>query len=414
MALLPLLFVFALVLPSQSKEASVKGLQAKVEALEQENAALKEQIRDFGEVPYFSTQVIVDSLGSVTGLAMNKGSFDNVDLTPVYSATSATKEALSKASEQATAAASSSLAKATEALKVAAERAQDLHGKHASQHTEQYYKTAVETYTEHLEPHVATARKAYYDSVHPHVGAVPGKIYDGVGAAVEGGKKLPPILADFMNTARTSVSEASKGPLGTQLGFLVKPQAFTVMGRTFRFNHGFLDVALAAVQGLIAAYLAFKILGQLLLRTIVWRIGVQLLGKKVCLGLTSTLIKVSYKGTKIVLSLLFSLVLTVFALSLSFLFLFICGAVGIAILHAIETSFTVGLTHRMRLLVGASVGSLFFLICRIKCCRRKKVEKKPEKATNGKNGKENKAPDAKKQAAAKSDAKQATKPTKKK
>jgi len=412
---LPLL-VAALVLASPARAAeascdsSLKQLQAKLEVLQKENAELKKQVANAGtqqnEVPYFSTEAIVDSLGSVSDFAFSQSNFDTMDLKSVYSARDASYEAFQAASVHATAAASKGLAAATEAMFSAAEMAQDLHGKHVSQHTREYYDTTLETYAEHVEPHVSLAKKAYYANVHPHVDKASESISAGVGAAMEGGRTLTPKLWSVVEMAIAAVSEASSGAAGKQMAFLVEAKTFTVMGRFFRFNHGFLDIALAVMQGLIALYLGFTILWRLCLSTLVWKIGVQLLGRKVFLGITQKMVKLCFRVTMGILAISFTLVLTLMAISFSWLLLVLCGGLGVALLHAVEKGLTVGLKPGMRLGLGVGVGLLFYVICRFTCCKRK--AKEPRKSTNGKSS----AKSEPKKAGG--DAKQASKPTKKK
>jgi len=389
-----------------------ESAELKYQAVQKENAELKKQVADSSDLSFVSTQHIVDAFGSVTDAAMSQGGLDSLDLTPVYSAANASYGFLWTSTEQATAAASTGLAAATDAFNSGLATAQDLHTAHAAQHTQEYYKAATDAYTEHAEVHVETARKAYYDSVHPHVDVASKTISDGYGAALEHSGKLGPHVMTVFEMVKTSLLQASNGQLGKQLGFLTEPQTYTVLGRTFKFNSGFLDIGLAFVQGLVAAYLVFKIGGQFLLSTIIWKIGVQLLGKKVFIGCFQTLIKVCYKGTRLVLSICFTLVFLVVTISFSWIMLAICSGLGVALLHAVERNLAVGLSPKIRLAAGAGVGFVFYLLCRVTCCKKRKA--KPEAHTNGKNGK--KAPEAKKATAAspKTDAKQATKPAKKK
>lgn len=414
---LPLLMLLLFASPLDAKEekkkdescdATVKKLKARLEALESENAQMKKQIAD--AAPYLSTGTIVDSLGSVTEYAMSQGSLDKVDLAPVYSASKVSYEAIQKATSQATAASSNGIAAAMAAMQKTSEMAQDLHGKHVSQHTGEYYDVALDAYTTHLSPHVSTARKAYYDTVHPHVGKASETMYASFGAAMEGGKSLSPKITDVLKLGMKSVTDAWNGQLVKQLDFLVKSQSFTVLGRTFNFNHGFLDIALAAVQGLIGSYLAFMILWKLCLSTIVWKIGVQILGRKVVWTLINRVVKVCYRVTIFLLSIGFTLVLTVLALAFSWIMLAICGGLGVAMLHVIEQNAKVGLKPGIRLSLGVGIGLFFWLLVRCTCCKKRKAAK----AVNGKAAAKGNKQEPKKAAAAKTDAKKGATPTKKK
>lgn len=404
---LPLLMIPLLLAPStraESCESTLKQMKAQLEAAQKENAQLKKQLASAGEEPYLSYEEIVDALGDVTDFALAQGNLKNVDLATVYTAANASYEVLHAASEQATAAASKGLAAATEALYSASHLAQDLHGKHVSQHSREYVDTAAELYTAHLEPHVSTARKAYYENVHPHVGKASEALYAGVGAAAEGGRSLSPKLLELHGLVKNGVSQVTGG----KLGFLVEPRTFTVMGRTFRFNHGLLDCALAGLQGLIAFYLGFMILWKLCLSTLVWKLGIQIMGRRVFVGLVGGLVKVCIIVTRTILKIAFTLVLALLSFSFTWFLLALCGMVGIGILHGVEKGLTLGLAPSLRLGAGAGVGFLLWVLFRCTLCKKRKAEAKP---TNGKEASPKNA-SGKKAAASKSDAKQATKPVK--
>jgi hypothetical protein len=296
----------------------------------------------------------------------------------------------------------------------AADMAKDLHSKHASIHTQEYYDITVQT----LEPHVATVRKVYYDSVHPHFNKYSKTISDGVGAAVEGGKALSPQVMRVVQETTQTLSKGSSAPFFANL---VKPQTFDVLGRKFSFKHGWVDVALALVQGMLAFYLIFNVMWKLFLKTLVWNIGIKLLGKKVFFGLVRTFVKVSFRLTRKLISISLYLVLTVVGIAFSLLLLAICGGLGVAMMHGIEKGAAVGLSAGIRLAAGAGVGAFIYLLLRCTCCKRSKKEKatngktKHTNGTNGTNGSNGKkaAQDPKKAAAPA--AKQATKqPAKKK
>jgi len=393
----------------ESCDAQVKQLAeltAKLKAVEQHNVALTKQISDAGDVPYVSTQFIVDSLAHVTDAALGKDSL-NVDLSSVYTAADAGYGALSQASEQATVAASKGYAASTDAYGSASKVAQDLYKEHVSSHTGQYYDAAMEAYTQYGETHVGTIRKAYNENLHSHVNMATEKLYAGYGAAVEGSKTAIPKVWDVVQLVKQSIPSAG---VGKQLAFLVQEQTFTVpvLNRKVTFNYGYLDGVLMLVQALVAAYIGVQVIWRLFLRTIVWNIGIKILGREVCLRLSMIFIKVSLKLTRFFVSLALSLVLTALSWALCWFILGLFGVLGVVLLHVFENGVKVGLKPGMRLALGLCFGLLFGFIFQSKFCKRRK-------ASSAKNNNVAKT-DSKKAAAPpkKADTKQAAKPVQKK
>merc|ERR1719191_6072 len=115
--------------------------------------------------------------------------------------------------------------------------AQDLHEKHVSPHTGEYYKTTIET----LEP----ARKAYSDSVHPHVELASKSIYASVGTAYDSASSLAPKVMEVVEQTTSTLSKASQGGWRNKLKAFTAPKEVPVLGRKLRFPHGNLDIALA-------------------------------------------------------------------------------------------------------------------------------------------------------------------------
>jgi len=378
--------------PKESCDAQNKQiaeLTAKLKAVEQK---LKKQLSDAVGLPYVSTQVIVDSLAHVTDAALGKDSL-NVDLSPVYSAADVGYEALSSASAQATVAASQGYAASTEAYGSASKVAQDLYKEHVSQHTGEYYDAAMDAYTSHMESHVGTLRKAYNENLHSHVNMASEKLYAGYGAAVEGSKSALPKIRDVVQMVKESIPSAG---VGKQLAFLAQEQTFTVpvLNRKVTLNHGYLDAVLMLAQVLIAAYIGVQFLWKLFLKTLVWNIGIKLLGREVCLRLSVTFFKVSFKVTGFFVSLGLSLLLTALSWALCWFILALFGVLGVVLLHVFENGVKLGLKPGMRLALGLCFGLLFGFIFQCKFCKRRKAA-------------------APKTNAAKTDAKKAAAPTKK-
>jgi len=412
----PVLLVLLLAAYTQAKEVKesceaqvkqLKELTAKLQAAEEQNKVLTKQIAASGEVSYVSAQAIVDSLGYVTDAALGKESL-NVDLTPVHTAADASYAAFQAAGQQATVAASKGYAASTEAYGSASKIAQDLYGQHVSQHTGEYYDAAMDAYTSHMASHVGTVRKAYNDNLHSHVNTATEKLFAGYGAALEGSKTISPKVWDVVTMVKQSVTSAE---VGKQFSFLMQPQTFTVpgLGKKMTLNHGYMDAALMLVQALVAAYVGALVaaifIWRLFLKSVVWNIGIKLLGREVCLRLSVNVINVSLKLARFFVSLALSLVLTVFSWALFWFILGACGVTGVVLLHAFETGLKVGLKPGMRLALGLCFGLLFGFIFQCTFCRKRKAK---ASATNTKNSTPKTA--SKKEA----DAKSAPKPTKKK
>lgn len=371
----------------KTSDVHTSKLKVELEAARAEIAALKKS-RKTVEVPYVSTKVILDSLGAVIG----QGSL-NLDLAPVYTAADASYGALQAASLQATEMASQGSAAAQRHLSTAAEMAQDLHGKHVSEHTKEYYDTAMKTYTTHLAPHVDTARKVYDQSGAAYVDMATAGIYAGIGAVSEGGKSLSPKLSELWQQGMKILSGASGGKLGDQFGVLTKPRTVEMFGRSRTFEHGIVDIILAALQGACVLYVAVRLLWKLFLKTLIWNIGLKFFGKTVCINLTAKLVKVSFRLTQIILRVLYTLVFTVFGLVLTCIVLpiGIGGGLGVGLLHLIEKNAAVGLSTGQRLGLGAGAGTLVWwlasYICCGRCCGRNGKKKLAEARNNGGTGK---------------------------
>merc|ERR1719436_507046 len=106
---LPLLMAVALAPVVQSKEAEkctaqdarILDLTKKLEAAELKNKQLAQELAASKEIPYMSTEVIVDSMGRVSEYAFGTGNELNVDLTPVLDAANASIQVFQSATSQA-------------------------------------------------------------------------------------------------------------------------------------------------------------------------------------------------------------------------------------------------------------------------------------------------------------------------
>jgi len=399
-----------------AQEAKIKELTEQLQEAKAQNAKLMQKLATSSETPYMTTEALVDSFGAVTEFALSQGMMMkgiDVDLSAVYTAANASMESFQSASTQATSAVSRGYEVAKDAVLQAAELAQDLHGKHVSPHSDEYYKIAVET----LEP----ARQVYFETVHPHLGKATETVYTVSGTVVESSKKLTPTVLEFVTQASEHFSKASQGPVRDVLQKFVEPREFVVLGRKLRFPHGYLDAGLAAVQILIGTWAVYTFVWKLFLKTLVWQIGVKLFGEKICLRMTGMLVKVTFKLVRIMLSILVSLAFSTLCLAFSLLMLTICSALGVSLLHGIEKGSSAGIPIRVRLAVGLCFGLLVYFFCQCKCCKRRKKEptvtngKTNGKTTNGKtNGHTKEEPKKATSPAPKNGAKQeAAKPKKK-
>merc|ERR1719506_1469206 len=96
-------------------------------------------------------------------------------------------------------------------------------------------------------------------------------------------------------------------------------------------------------QVLIGAYIGVQFLWKLFLKTLVWNIGIKLLGREVCLRLSMNIVKISFQLTGVFVSLGLSLVLTALSWALCWFILALFGVLGVVLLHAFEHGVKLGL-----------------------------------------------------------------------
>mmetsp|Transcript_83122 Transcript_83122/g.144419 ORF Transcript_83122/g.144419 Transcript_83122/m.144419 type:complete len:468 (-) Transcript_83122:133-1536(-) len=431
-----------------SCDAKIASLEKSLKAIKEENQNLKSQLEKANipqsEIPYFSAEVLTHSVGALrhfSNLALARGkaavpvpewvSMDKL-VGPTQAVANASLAALMKAKDHGTTLALMGLETGKKSAVHVSNAAHDLYSKKAAPYAETYVNAGAELYTTHVGPAMTSGRKLYSEKVHPHLGRHVGlaqeKLTVAAGAAFEQSKTLVPLIQQYAEVARVNLQaqlNSLRGPildkLLSVLAKITEPRTFTIGGRKFSFPWGFLDICLLAVQAFVFSCVALVISWKFFLKTLLWKIGLKFLGRKMLIGVSYSVIKVSYRITRILVSLSVYLVKKV--LRLVYLVVLLVAFCGMGLLLSLSAGKGAALAKPglvidvgLLLIAGLCLGVMLFLCtwCKCCCCRKrapkakaaKEVKEQPAKK-KAPPAKEVKEAPAKQEKASKMDAKQA-------
>jgi hypothetical protein len=383
----------------------VTKLQDKIKALEKELSA--KQGGKCSNVPYASFEIFERSLSTVSdfvsdGLESTKAQIPELSIGELSDTAwktanqsfIAAQEMITKAAPVVSETAALAQAKAGEASVVAS----DIYATHLKPHVGEYVTVTADAYGTHLSPHVKTAQKMYDELVQPKITDASKVFQSSLGSAVEKGMAMTKDInmADGLGAALSTVKANSKEPLDVfwaKVSFLYEPKELKFMGKTFPFPYGYVDMAGFALQAFFVGFIAMYLSWKLVLKTIVWKILLKFFGRKLLVGTTTAMTKLSYKTTKLALKIVWFVIALVFKAFFFALRLVIACSMGFAIVTGADKGAQAGLqksakdfgiTLEMRLAASLFLGMLFYCCC---CCgKRKKVDKSKtgkSTATNG-------------------------------
>lgn len=433
-------------------DAKVASLEKALKAAKQENEKLQKSANDMrqkldkafiprSEVPYFSAEVLTHSVGALRHLVSLAAERSKATVPipewasaeklvgPTQAVANASLAAFQKAREHAGTAAIMALETGKRSASSATTVAQELYGKHAAPYAETYVTEGAKLYEAHVAPAVASGRKLYTEKVHPHLGRHVGlaheKLTVAAGAAYEHGKTLAPVVKEYAEVARLNAQawlNSLQGPIFDKmwavLEKITEPRSFSIAGRKFSFPWGFVDICLLAIQVFIFGFLGLVITWKLFLKTLLWKIGLKFLGRKMIIGVTYSVIKVSYRTTRLLASITVFLVRKTLRLAyLAVLLSFFCGLGLLTSLSASRglaiASPGVAIDQGVLLIAGLCLGLLLFLCtwCSCCCCRKRRAKDKAPPSTAKKAERKtqpaNEKPSKQEQKVTKADAKQA-------
>lgn len=408
---------------ASQKEASAQAAKA-FEDLQQQAAVHEETAKALSatcaaseEMPYLSTDVFHKVFGILSEAASaGYGSIKeqypdldaqlnsmawavtNVSMEQVQAAASVQIEALRK---QVAELSSVVTAQALEAADKAKAATLDLHKTHLEPHVEKHLpevqvqlaeaqKQGEELYAKHVEPHVGPAWELYSKSVQPHVDTARSSLLSAYSAATE---QAMATLSDLpgLGCVKDKLSALAADSRFQALEEMVSPKAVKIGQRTLRFPRGMLDIAAALFQLTLVAVVLFVVAWRLCLKTLFWRLGMKVFGKKA--------ISMSFLAVKVcrwLLATVISLALTSLSWALGLANMVTCLGVMSAIctgfVYGVELSVLLGmgvskgLTIPMRVAAGLAVALLWGLVvgpstlcgCCGVCGRKKAKAKKAE------------------------------------
>lgn len=428
-----------------SLEKSLKAMKQDYENLQKSANSMKLELEKANtpqsEIPYFSAEVLTHSVGALrhfSNLALAHGkaampvpewvSMDKL-VGPTQAVANASLVALQAAKEHGSTIALMGLETGKKSAMLVTDAAQDLYSKKAAPYAETYVTAGTELYKTHVSPAMANGRKLYAEKVHPHLGRHVGlaseKLTVAAGAAYEHGKTLVPLIQQYAEVARVNVQaqlNSLQGPIFDKLLNVIRkitePQTFTIGGRKFSFPWGFLDIILLTVQVIVFSCVALVITWKFFLKTLLWKIGLKLLGRKMLIGVSYSVIKVSYRITRILVFLSYYLVRKVLQLVYLAVLCVACCGMGLFLSLSAGKGATLAkpdlvIDAGALLIAGFCLGLMFFLCTWCKCCCCRKRAPKLKAAKDGKEQPKKKASPAKEppakqdNKASKTDAKQA-------
>lgn len=391
---------------ADSCDAKVASLEKALKAMKDDYANLQKSANDMkaqqSEVPYFSAEVFTHSVGALrhfSNLAAAHGkaavpvpewvSMDKL-AGPAKAAANASLAAFTKGKSHATNFAFVALETGKKSASAATSAALEA-GKKAAPYAETYYAAGMELYEKHAKPAISKSRNLYAEKVHPHLGRHVGlaheKLTHAAGATMEKSKTLIPLVQQYAEVARVNVQaqmNSLQGPIFDKLLSIVtkvtEPRSFTIGGRKFSFPWGFLDIFLLTIQVLVFSFVALVIGWKFFLKTLLWKIGLKLLGRKMLIGVSYSVIKVSYRITRLLVSItLYSVRKFLRLVYLAVLLVLFCaiglGAALSAARGAAIAKPDLVVDMGIVLAAGLCLGLLLFLCVWCQCCCRKKATK---------------------------------------
>jgi len=417
-------------------QKTILDLQVKIEEVKKElgqvkteNAALKAATAGGGSkgVPYLDFETLTGLLGELHTLSLG-------DASPTEALSSATwmpaniSEHWASVTEQAMLAldgikekATALSATAAEAAQGASEKAtllaQDLH-KSLEPHIGDHIESGMKAYKEDLEPHVETAKEVAAIKLRE----AQEMIKQGSSALLESSSTAVGSLTENLQVFRllsTDMLGEYQSVAGEKVRQAMAPAAYTIGGKTFHFSRGLLDMLAAGIQLVLFAYLLFIIVWRIFLRTLLWKLGMKLLGRNVmaivlrslrlCISIIRSCLRLVWGTTFRLLGMAMSLT------TLSFTTLIFFGVVyGVEVSVLLGMGLGKGLNLRHRLMVSGVLGLLTYLAMTVRG-RAKRAKSSANLDSNGaSNGKAKTAQKSAAPAAAKSQPKaEAKKPAKK-
>jgi hypothetical protein len=408
------------------KEAGAQAAKA-MEELKKQAALQEEAVKTLSatcaaseEVPYLSTDVFHKVLG-ILGEATSAGygsvkeqypdwdaqlmslawAVTNVSMEQVQEAAAVQIEALRK---QVAELSSVLTVQALEAADKAKVQALDLHKTHLEPHVAPHMEQAQvqlaeaqkqgqELYAAHVEPHMGMAMELYSKLVQPHVETARSSLLSAYSTATEQATAAVAMLSDVAKGGvREKLSVLTADSRFQALEEMLSPKSLKFGQKTLRFPRGLLDIGAALVQLTLVAVVLFVVAWRLCLKTLFWRLGMKVFGKK-AISMSLLAVKVCRWMLATVVSLALNSLSWALGLANMVTCLGVMSAICTAFVYGVELSVLLGmgvskgLTLPMRVAAGLAVGLLWGLVvgpstlCR--CCMRRKAAK-AKKETTGK------------------------------